>query len=155
MIKIARHIVAPVYTVATMLIFAAFTGCEKDSARVPAKDSVAVATNFVSRLQDPVYRKQLRDLRKEQVVAVKQIEALRSNYEGMLERARKVLPQGATMEQVIAELDANLVKYPGWKELKVRMKELEANLKRKQTKTRDAVRARILKEAADRKAAQK
>ena len=67
----------------------------------------------------------------------------------MLERARAALGAEATDEQVIAELDAHPAKYPGWRELKEQLEQAERDRKQAYLKTREIVRARILKEAAD------
>lgn len=142
--KYLRHGVAPMISVATMVFLAAFSGCKKDSApTAPSTD----------RMQDPVYTNALASAHKKQVAIVRRQQTLRANMKRMKERARAALGKDATDEQIAAELAANPAKYPGWRELKAQDDQAEQERKAEYLKTRQIVRARILKETADQKKA--
>ena len=68
------------------------------------------------------------------------------------ERARKALPAGATEEQVTAELENNPRKYPAWRELVVALKAIPDEVQRNRAAAQSAIRQRILRESADRRA---
>lgn len=140
-----RQVVAPVVLGATVILFTAFSGCEKGSK----------PTTPIDRTEDPAYTEMLKKSRSEQVEIAKGRQSIARNMERMRQRARDVLGKDATEAQVAAELDAHPEKYPGWRELKARAQESEQKMKAVNEKTRAAIRARILKEAADRRAAQK
>ena len=131
---------APFATVAAAVGIAAFCGCEK-------KPEV-----YTTRGEDPVYQKELRATR----VRQNEQAAVRARIEPQLQelvaRARAALPEDATDEQVRAELEAHPEKYPGWKALSEALAKTTANLEREMARARATVRARILKEAADRRA---
>lgn len=144
----ARQVVAPVILGATVILFTAFSGCEKGSTpTVPAEP--------VDRTQDSAYVETLKQSRREQVGIAKRQQSIARNMERMRQRARDVLGKDATDAQVEQELDAHPEKYPGWRELKVGAGESEKQMKDANAKTRATIRARILQEAAERKAAQK
>jgi len=64
-------------------------------------------------------------------------------------RARKALPEGATDEQVRDELLNNPRKYSGWRELSIKLGELNAKAEKELEETRRLVAARIMKEQKD------
>lgn len=135
-----KQSIAPFATVAMMLGIAALCGCEK-------KPEV-----YTSRGEDPAYQDALKQTR----VRQNQQAAVRARVvpqmEELVARARAALPKGATDEQVKAELEANPGKYPGWKSLSAALAKANAELEKEMGNARATVRARILKEAADRKA---
>ncbi|MGN0847891.1 MAG: hypothetical protein ACI4RA_10980 [Kiritimatiellia bacterium] len=132
--------IAPFATVAMMLVFTAFTGCEK-------KPEV-----YTTRGADPQYKEALRQTRIRQNekgdVRVRVVAQMKE----LAERARAALPQGATDEQIKAELEGNPQKYPGWSALSAALAKTDAELKAEMANARKTVRERIFKEAADRKA---
>lgn len=146
--------VAPLPAVAAFCLFAALCGCGKRPESVsapppPPKPAV------LDRMQDPVYTNALMEARREQVARVRRAEPVLKLMDSMKARARKALPQGATEARVLEELDAHPAKYPGWRELRTRAAELEREQEKGRREARALVRARILQEAADRKAAAK
>ena len=137
---------------ATVVFFAALTGCGEDpSGTVPSEQPKAPAP--VERMKDPSYTNALEQVRRAEVDLMRRQQTARANMERMVQRARDVLGTGATEAQAIAELDAHPGKYPGWRENKAQFAETEAEMKRQTARMREAVRARNLKEAAERKAA--
>lgn len=104
-----------------------------------------VVTN---RIADPVYVKELQDLRYEQGKVAKERNVVVRQMEDKVAAAKAKLPGGATDAQIKAELE----KDPAWKNLESenqkRIDEIQAQL----AKAREAVRKRIAQEAADTKA---
>ncbi len=135
--------IAPFATVAMMIVLTAFVGCEKKS------------EVYATRGDDPAYRKALKETRVRQGEKVGVRDRVVSQMQELVARARAALPKNATDEQVKAELDGNPQKYPGWKALSAALAKTDADLEAEMAKARNTVRARILKEAADRKAAAK
>ena len=129
---------APFATVAVVVGIAAFCGCEK-------KPEV-----YTVRGEDPVYRKTLHETRTRQNEQAAVRARIEPQLKELIARARAALPKDATDEQVRAELEANPEKYPGWKALSDAL--AKANLEQEMARARATVRARILKEAADRRA---
>lgn len=141
----ARQVVAPMLSVAALVFFAALTGCEKDK---PAPGPQERAT-------DPAYRSALKESRDSQKAIAHRRLPLEANAERMRARAKAALGKDATDAQVEAELDANPAKYPGWRELKSSLTQAEKDMNAEQARVRATIRQRILKEAAEKKAAQK
>lgn len=131
---------APFATVAVVVGIAAFCGCEK-------KPEV-----YTVRGEDPVYRKTLHETRTRQNEQAAVRARIEPQLKELIARARAALPKDATDEQVRAELEANPEKYPGWKALSSALAKTNANLEQEMARARATVRARILKEAADRRA---
>ena len=131
---------APFATVAVVVGIAAFCGCEK-------KPEV-----YTARGEDPVYRKTLHETRMRQNEQAAVRARIEPQLKELVARARAALPKDATDEQVRAELEANPEKYPGWKALSDALAKANANLEQEMARARATVRARILKEAADRRA---
>lgn len=132
--------IAPFATVAMILGSAAFSGCEK-------KPEV-----YTARGNDPVYQKALQESHANQNKISRVREKIASQMEELVSRARAVLPADATDDQVRQELESNPAKYPGWKALSSALAKANADLEKQMGNARATVRARILKEAADRKA---
>ncbi len=138
--KCLKQSIAPFATVAMTLVFAAFVGCEK-------KPEV-----YTTRGEDPAYQAALRESRARQNEKAGVRARLVTQMQELVTRARAALPKDATEEQVRAELEGNPQKYPGWKALSAALTKTDAEFQAEMAKARDTVRARILKEAADRKA---
>lgn len=139
-----------------LCLVAVLTGCDRGPAQneAPASGvSPSAKPGVIDRMQDPVYTNALVQSRKAQVGLAKRVEPVVRQMESMKAKARTALPKDATEAQVLEELDLHPAKYPGWRELKVRAVELEANLKQEQKAARDLIRARIERERADKKAA--
>lgn len=138
-----RQNIAPLATVMMMVGVAVFSGCEK-------KPEV-----YTSRADDPAYKKMLEQTRANQAKLANVRSRVVAQVEDFITRAREALPPNATDEQVLAELDGNPKKYPGWKPMKEALAKSEENIKGEMSKAQQIVRERILKEAADRKAVAK
>ena len=139
----ARRAVAPILSVAALVFFMVLTGCEEGG------------SGPVDRTKDPAYRAALKDSRDAQAGIARRQQPLVANAERMRARAKAALGADATDAQVEAELDANPAKYPGWKELKASLSQAEKDMDAAQAKARATIRERILKEAAEKKAARK
>ena len=131
---------APFATVAVVVGIAAFCGCEK-------KPEV-----YTSRGKDPEYQKTLVQAHAQQSATAKTRNRIVTQMEELVARARAALPKDATDEQVKQELESNPEKYPGWKALSSALVKANAELEKQMRTARATVRARILKEANDRKA---
>lgn len=99
-----------------------------------------------------MYRKTLHETRTRQNEQAAVRARIEPQLKELVARARAALPKDATDEQVRAELEANPEKYPGWKALSDALAKANANLEQEMARARATVRARILKEAADRRA---
>lgn len=137
------RLLTPLATVALMLVFAALTGCEK-------KPEV-----YTTRGEDPAYQKELEGTVASQKLLARRETKIAAQIARLEARARAALPEGATPEQVRAELDANPAKYPGWKDLSAESAKVEKAVEAELAEARRIVRRRIEKEAADRKAVAK
>lgn len=123
-----------------MLAYAALCGCER-------KPEV-----YASRGKDPEYQKALKQAHAQQNAVARTRNRISAQMEELVSRARAALPEDATDEQVRTELESNPGKYPGWKALSSALAKANADLERQMGTARETVRARILKEAKDRKA---
>ena len=132
--------IAPLATVAMVFGLVALIGCEK-------KPEV-----YTNRTGDPAYLNDLRQVRARQNEKAAVRQRLVKQVEELVARARASLPQGATDEQVKAELVGNPQKYPGWSALSAALAKADAELRREMGNAREIVRRRISKEMADRKA---
>ena len=132
--------IAPLATVAMMFGLTALCGCEKK------------AEVYTTRGEDPSYQEALKQARVQQNAKSAVRARVVSQMQELIERARAALPKGASDEQVRAEIEGNPEKYPGWKALSAALTKANAGIEKEMAGARDVVRARILKEAADRKA---
>ncbi len=139
----ARRVVAPILSVAALVFFTALTGCGKGE------------SGSADRTKDSAYRAALKGSRDAQASIARRQQPLLANAERMRARAKAALGAGATDAQVESELDANPAKYPGWKELKASLAQAGKDMDAAQAKARATIRKRILKEAAEKKAARK
>ncbi len=136
---------APFATVAVVVGIAAFCGCEKK----PCEKKPEV---YTVRGEDPVYQNALRETRMRQNEQAAVRARIEPQLQELVARARAALPKDATDEQVRAELEAHPERYPGWKALSSALVKANAKLEQEMARARATVRARILKEAADRRA---
>ena len=125
-----------------MLVFA--VGCDREGKSAPAHKEPAARP--LSRMEDPKYREQLKGHIDEQKAAARELNDIETKMELLRRRARAALGAGATDAQVVAELEANPMKYPEWKYLVGRRNAEERNLKRKRDEARATVLARIAQE---------
>ena len=108
-----------------------------------------------SRSNDVAYNDQLKNSVKEQQALAKPVARTRAKLGALIERAKAALPEGATAQQIEAELAGHPEKYPEWESLKKELAANEKALGQHLESVRNNVRARILKENADiRKAAE-
>ncbi len=151
MIKIYEKLVAPLGAV--LCACACLVGCERKDTVSPEPPAPAVsnapAKKVVSRADDAVYQAQLRDGEAAKRRVNVEREKLRARMERLRERARKALPEGATDEQVKAELENNPQKYPAWRELVAAVGEAEKDLERNNAAAYATIRRRILRETAE------
>lgn len=136
---------APLAAVSLLLVLAVLSGCKKEQEK-PV---------YASRVKDPAYQQELREIVNQKARTAKTRAQLVAQMNVLKERARLVLPKGATEAQVKAELDANPAKYPGWNVLSAELTKVEAAAEKELADARSMVRRRILKETADREAAAK
>jgi hypothetical protein len=94
-------------------------------------------------VQDPVYKARLKEL----VGENKKIAVRRNHILATMEKvksiARKALPEGATQEQVIAEIENNPDKYPVWQRLGEQLQAVEKEFKVATIKARAEIAERI------------
>ena len=97
-------------------------------------------------MEDPKYREQLKGHIVEQKVASRDLNDIEAKMELLRRRARVAAGADVTDAQVLAELEANPVKYPEWKYLVGRRNAAERDLKNKRADVRATVLARIAEE---------
>lgn len=130
----------------TILLFAAVCGCERgEVSSAPA----GVAKPAVSRTDDPVYQKALKDSGRDQRSLAQMRVQVVAQMEGLIRRARAALPKDATDAQVKDELIRYPEKYVGWRDLSRRLDELDAAMKKELDEVRARVRTRIQAEQND------
>jgi hypothetical protein len=125
-----------------MLVFA--VGCDRESKPAPAQQEPAARP--LSRMEDPKYREQLKGHIDDQKAVARELNDIEMKMELQRKRARAALGADATDAQVVAELEANPMKYPEWKYLVGRRNAAERDLKRKRDEARATVLARIAQE---------
>jgi len=152
--KKKEQILAPLVAVVFLLAFAAFDGCERKPDEAVPQGSGGNASNqvYVSRVDDPAYRKALKDEVARQKRTAMALAKIKRQMDDLKERARVKLGKDATEEQIKAELDGNPAKYAGWKLLVDAYAKANAKMEKELADVRGIVRRRILKEAADQKA---
>lgn len=129
--------------IALAAILAVVCGCDKE--QKPAQQPKPA----VPRTQDASYQKALKDVQvKRNAIASRRREIV-EQMEKLVARARKALPEGATDEQVRDELLNNPRKYSGWRELSIKLGELNVKAEKELEETRRLVAARIMKEQKD------
>ena len=134
---------------AVMVILAAVCGCEKSASPSKGDAATNAPAAFVPRTKDPAYKKALNDVQKlRKALAAERMEVV-AQMENLVARARAALPEGATELQIRDELLNNPRKYPGWRELSRKLRELNALAEKELADTRRLVTARIRQEQND------
>ena len=133
---------------AVMVILVAACGCEKDASS-PAGAATNAPAAFVPRTKDPAYKKALNDVQKLRKALAAERREVVAQMENLVARARAALPEGATELQIRDELLNNPRKYPGWRELSRKLRELNALAEKELANTRRLVTARIRQEQND------
>lgn len=129
------------------LATALFTvGCDRDEKPSAPKQAQ-------SRMDDPEYNKQLNGFVKDQGRVAKELHGIERQMELQRKRARAALPEDATDEQILAELEANPVKYPEWPYLKARRSAVQKKMDARRDEARAAILARIAKEQQEQRTA--
>ena len=140
---------------AVLCVCACLVGCERKESAPSAPAVTNAPAKAASRLDDPAYRAQVTNhiaAQRRTYVAREQILA---RMEQVRERARKALPEGATDEQVKAELESNPRKYPGWRELVAALEQNAEESKSNSAAAQTTIRRRILREVAEQTSAKK
>ncbi len=143
---------------AVLCVCACLVGCERKAAVSPEPPAPAMTNapkKVAARADDAAYQAQLKD----HIAAQRSVNVARekilARMEQLRERARKALPEGATDEQVKAELEGNPRKYPAWGELVAALAKNQEELENKKASAQAAIRHRILREAAEQTSAKK
>lgn len=113
------------------------------------------ADSGYDRTEDSAYGQELQDVLKARKTLVKARHHTVSEMEAVIAKARAALPQGATDEEVKAELDGHPEKYPEWKGLNEKIAKDNAAIEDSLKDARSRVRARVLKELGPRAKPQK
>ena len=140
---------------AVLCVCACLVGCERKESAPPAPAVTNASAKAASRLDDPAYRARVTNhiaAQRRTYVAREQILA---RMEQVRERARKALPEGATDEQVKAELESNPRQYPAWRELVAALEQNAEESKRNSAAAQTTIRRRILREVAEQTSAKK
>lgn len=123
-----------------LLLFA--VGCGRDEKASPAEP----AAGSVGRMGDKEYREQLKGHIESQKSVATEINEIKKQMELQRRRARLMLGEKATEEQILAELESKPVKYPEWGYLKGRLDAAMKSMEKRRAETRASVLARIAKE---------
>ena len=137
---------------AVLCVCACLVGCgrrEDVHSAPPAPEAKPASTSVVSRADDAAYKAEI----KESIAGQRRVMAERARIEAHMarlrERARKALPEGATDEQVTAELESNPRKYPAWRELVSGQRSNFDKEDANRAAAQSAIRQRILREVAE------
>lgn len=140
---------------AVLCVCACLVGCERKESAPPAPAVTNASAKAASRLDDPAYRAQVTNLIAAQRRTYVAREQILARMEQVRERARKALPEGATDEQVKAELESNPRQYPAWRELVAALEQNAEESKRNSAAAQTTIRLRILREVAEQTSAKK
>lgn len=143
---------------AVLCVCACLVGCERKKAVSPEPPAPAMTNapkKVASRADDAAYQAQVRDAIAAQQRTNVAHEKILARMKQVRERARKALPEGATDEQVKAELEGNPRKYPAWGELVAALAKIQEELENKKASASAVIRRRILREAAEQTSAKK
>lgn len=141
---------------AVLCVCACLVGCErKESASPEPAVTNASAKKVVLRADDAAYQAQVTNHIAAQRRTNVARERILARMEQLRERARKALPEGATDEQVKAELENNPRKYPGWHELVAALEQNAEESKNNSAAAQTTIRRRILREVAEQTSAKK
>ena len=139
---------------AVLCACACLVGCERKEVASPASAVTnAPAKKVVSRADDAAYQAQVTNRIAAQRRTNVARERILARMEQVRERARKALPEGATDEQVTAELENNPRKYPGWRELGMALEKNAEENSRNNAAAQAMVRRRIQREVAEQSSA--
>ena len=127
---------------AVMLLFVAVCGCERGTV-------VPKAEEKPTRADDPVYKKALEDVQTQRKKLASRRAKVVDQMQKLVARARAALPEGATEEQIRNELQDNPQKYPGWRELSLKLRELNEAANKDLNDSRRLVAERIRQEQTD------
>lgn len=136
--------------VAMALLFAAMCGCERQ-ASVQSPSAAPSKEAAVPRMRDPEYTNSLKQVQDRRRGVATRRRHVAAKMEELISLARAALPAGATEEQVLHELQDNPGKYPGWRELSVKMREINAQAEKELADARSLVMTRIKKEQEETK----
>lgn len=142
--------VASLAAVAAVVFCSVLTGCDKTEKASPPESPKPVV--YENRMEDPAYRQALTDARAEQKKIARGRNAVVEEMEKVIAAARAALPKDATDGQVKAELESHPEKYPTWKDLSEKIVVANGAAEKNLAEVRRTVRARMLKEVADRQA---
>ena len=141
---------------AVLCVCACLVGCgrkeEPAPSASPAPEAKPAVTSVVSRADDAAYQAQVKKFIADAPRPLVKRDKIRARMDRLRERARKALPAGATEEQVTAELENNPRKYPAWRELVAALKAIPDEVERNRAAAQSAIRQRISRESADRRA---
>ena len=140
---------------AVLCVCACLVGCERKESASSAPAVTNAPAKAVSRMDDPAYRAQVTNLIAAQRRTNVARERILARMEQVRERARKALPEGATDEQVKAELESNPRQYPAWRELVAALEQNAEESKRNSAAAQTTIRRRILREVAEQTSAKK
>ena len=140
---------------AVLCVCACLVGCERKESASSAPAVTNAPAKAVSRMDDAVYRAQVTNLIAAQRRTYVARERILARMEQVRERARKALPEGATDEQVKAELESNPRQYPAWRELVAALEQNAEESKRNSAAAQTTIRRRILREVAEQTSAKK
>lgn len=140
---------------AVLCVCACLMGCGRSEdvhSASPAPEAKPAATSVVSRADDAAYRAQVKGFIADARSPLVRRDKVLARMDQLRERARKALPADATDEQVTAELENNPQKYPAWRELVAALKAIPDEVQQNRVAAQSAIRQRILRESADRRA---
>ena len=132
---------APCVAALVLLAFAA--GCDRDET---ASAKARPTSGSSARMADKEYVKQLRGHITDQKKVAKDIAEIERRMDLQRQRARSVLPENSTDEQVLAEIEAHPTKYPQWRSLKARHAAATKMMEQRRAEARASVLARIARE---------
>jgi len=130
------------------LLLAVLCGCGRDeSAAAPSSPAPEPPKKaVVPRMQDPEYRKSLDGVQEKRKGIATRRRKVVERMEELIARARAALPADVTEEQVLHELQDNPQKYPGWRELSLKLRDVNAQAEKELADARRLVMARVKKD---------
>ena len=137
---------------AALALLVIAVGCDRDKDSLPSGQKEQPKA-LSGRYDDKEYLNRLKSLQGDQKKIARERNDIERKMELERKRAQAALGAKATGEQVLAELEANPVKYPQWKYLVGRLKAVEGEMGERRAKARAEVVARIAREQRERDAA--
>ena len=135
---------------ASLLAICAFvSGCSesKDDAKKPSKVN--------ARINDKEYNEKLRNMMQENRALVSQQAEYLSQLNDIKNRAKKLLPEGTSEEDVVKYILSNPEKFPAWEVIQGKISTVKKELAEKGANARKVIAERIARENAERSAAKK